>query len=419
MLAAQERRAPRAPDRIAYVDGVRGLAIALVLVYHSWGNLHVSASGNAFNFVASQGFEGVSLFFVISGFCLSFPLWKRRYAGIERWFVPSEFFVRRCLRILPPYYVALVLFAAVKVAASHHHSQALATREAPLTLPDLIAHVFLIHNLTPYINSINGMFWSLGLEWQWYWVFPILLVLCIRSPGLALAGCLVLTVFWHLGMHDLWGMGALPPRLFEFCCGIIAASLVAGQKRISPALLLSGLVIPLSVLEIAHTTDIPALTRFVSFTSLGQPLFGIVFASLILLGYQSRFANGVLSWKPLVLLGIASYSVYLVHGPVLTRLYLLAPGSLRQPLIIVPLAWILGILSGVAFHLVIERPCMRKSTWTRVIPVLSRALAWTDLLWGSFSNLRLGSRSAAGGLRPVPLAPIAQDAAEPAQGQAS
>jgi peptidoglycan/LPS O-acetylase OafA/YrhL len=87
----------------------------------------------------------------------------------------------------------------------------------------MLSHIFLVHNLTQYIYSVNGMFWSLGLEWQWYWVFPIVLLVCIRSRALALLACLALTVLWHLGTNDLWGMGALPPRLFVFCCGIVVA----------------------------------------------------------------------------------------------------------------------------------------------------------------------------------------------------
>src|SRR5438105_2835054 len=103
--------------RLAYVDGLRAVAIGMVLIYHAWMYLELDSSAQRPNilldYLMRQGREGVSLFLVISGFCLALPPLKRKMAGHPQWLVPSEFFARRCLRILPPYLLALAGFIIV------------------------------------------------------------------------------------------------------------------------------------------------------------------------------------------------------------------------------------------------------------------------------------------------------------------
>src|SRR5579885_106385 len=221
--------------RVAYIDGLRGLAIALVVLHHAYQDfLHsgydlLKSSHAVFRLigaVGTRGYLGVPLFFVLSGFCLSYPALKRRAEGKDSWFVASEFFARRCLRILPPYYVALLLFLLVNVVVTALHMTRLAQHVGAL---DLVTHLFLLHNLTVYHDSIDGPFWSLGLEWQWYWLFPLLFFLSLRAPRLALLSCLASAVAWHFVVQHLSpslgyleGM-TLPGTLLIFCYGIIVA----------------------------------------------------------------------------------------------------------------------------------------------------------------------------------------------------
>ncbi len=110
-------------SRLDYVDGLRGVAIALVVLTHAWthdpphlwnptwyhNRMVPGPHSTVFDYIANRGYQGVSLFLVLSGFCLAYPVLKRRAAGAETWFQPSHFFARRVLRILPPYYAALLL----------------------------------------------------------------------------------------------------------------------------------------------------------------------------------------------------------------------------------------------------------------------------------------------------------------------
>jgi peptidoglycan/LPS O-acetylase OafA/YrhL len=101
-----------------------------------------------------------------------------------------------------------------------------------------------------------------------------------------------------------------------------------------------------------------------------------------LLGWRSGIANAALSWRPLVRLGIVSYSVYLIHEPVVETVEVFAPPALRLSLLVMPVAIAAGVALGVVFHLTIERPCMSSATWIRLGPTLTHLCRWVDPLYG-------------------------------------
>src|SRR4051812_7699293 len=102
--------------RLAFIDGLRGVAMLSVLLYHCWvhtirapillalGRHHLDLTAPL-----HLGYLGVNLFLVLSGFCLTYPL--ARIGVAEMNLDLRRFFRRRAWRILPPYYVALILFA--------------------------------------------------------------------------------------------------------------------------------------------------------------------------------------------------------------------------------------------------------------------------------------------------------------------
>jgi peptidoglycan/LPS O-acetylase OafA/YrhL len=296
---------------------------------------------------------------------------------VEEWFMPSEFFARRCLRILPPYYIALILAVLLDTIAVRS-GHAFADQQHALGAGDVLAHVLLLHNLTRFNFSINGSFWTLGLEWQWYFLFPVTLYLCILYPRLTLAVTLLISVSWA---HLLPGprMQFSPfQRLFEFSCGILVARLSVEERALATHLLIIGLVVPITLAELAYAPWFPHLFGLGTEMGLGQSLYGISFSCLALLGYRVGWLIRLLSWQPLMAIGIASYSIYLVHEPVVEIVDL---ALARDPFVAIPLAIVLGLVVGLIFYAAVERPLLRKGTTTRAILRLRRLFLWSDSLW--------------------------------------
>ncbi len=322
MLVNQLDSRAGAGGRLAGVDGLRAAAALWVVFFHMRAFSQARfAHVPGLDLFLRSGSTGVSLFLVLSGFCLYVP-----FAGgrTER-FKTGQFFWRRCRRLMPAYYVSLVFAVAITVLGGawlgfeHFTSSQLGWQ--------VLTHAALMHTLFPAtFYSLNGAYWSLGLEWQLYLALP-LLVLGVRRFGLrttALAA-IACNVAYRLALEVLIQRGVvardgalastvlpnqLPGRWAEFVFGMVAAELyVTGQiyrwiDKMKYALIL---LVPLSVLALQWP--------------LSHLLFGAVFFILLALVLASNNSvSRFFSWRPLVALGTMSYSLYLVHQPVIEAL---------------------------------------------------------------------------------------------------
>jgi peptidoglycan/LPS O-acetylase OafA/YrhL len=382
-------------ERISYIDGLRGVAVALVVLYHlrlymnpSW----IHSPLVPWTWAVTYGYEGVALFFVLSGVCLSLPLLQRRERGAIAWLVPSQFCARRSLRILPPYYAALILSLIV---TSRFVPARLSAEQPVQGAGDLLSHLLLLHNMTAYHNSINGVFWSLGLEWQWYFAFPIVLVLAVRRPLMTLAGTFALAIAWHRLAHDLGSYFVLPPALCEFTCGIGVAILLTRGYRphrgllsavVLGSVLLASMPWPTVPATVSHASLLNHVLRLPGILGIAQPFYAVGFAACVLLVATTPQLRAALSWRPLVWLGLISYSVYLLHLPALELVAgMEKPASVyaqRSPLLVVG-AVATAIVVSWLFHLAVERPCMDKRTRASWEPRLACLFRWTDWLWSA------------------------------------
>jgi peptidoglycan/LPS O-acetylase OafA/YrhL len=160
-------------DRLGVLDGLRGLAILLVIWYHLWlvsGYVIVSGPLQA---VAENGFLGVDLFFFVSGFCICYPYARARQERSPR---PPlrEFVRRRAWKILPSYLLALVVFAIV------YHARFAGFLDEAL---NFAAHVAFVHVwFWPTFGSFSGPLWTLGVEVQFYVLFALLAPKIERRP---------------------------------------------------------------------------------------------------------------------------------------------------------------------------------------------------------------------------------------------
>jgi peptidoglycan/LPS O-acetylase OafA/YrhL len=369
---------PPRPERLPFLDALRGVAVLLVILFHATGYGVLPYLTNPEPLLAPLcyltsglgriGFLGVHLFLVLSGVSLAY----RPLATGAPLDVP-DFFRRRAKRILPPYWLWLVLVAL----ACLQPNTPLAAPTVPWGI-DVAAHAALIHNLFPAtILSINGSFWSLGLEAQWYACFPLLLAWGRRAGWKApLLATLLLGVLWQRAVEiwlpcqpgadvgNVWYY-ALPARLFEFVCGIYAAHLLTRRDPVTARRAALFFAVAFPVLAIETITE-PG--RYSVWT---DHLWGIVFAAGVVA--LSAAPARVFSPAPgparvpslLVGLGTISYSVYLVHEPILRLFSGVVYVALAVPPAVkwcaFPLVGLLIVMTARILYGVAERPQWRQS----------------------------------------------------------
>ncbi len=298
------------------LDGLRGLAIALVVWYHAW---LVSGQGIAIlNFVAEAGFLGVDLFFFISGVCIFFPYAR---AGRDSTAVPTirRFFVRRAIKILPSYLLALAVFAIV------YHARFASPLEA---FVQIVSHLTFLHTLSPLtFGAISGPLWTIGVEVQFYLLFPLLCPLFRRAPLTMYAVLIAFAQAYRLSVGNA-GLGStflfinqLPAYLDVFGSGMFAAYLFCTVRQPSNgttrrlytlgsllafAVALAGLA---EIAAISRKADINAAYDWVNATRI------VVGPLCIAVAVSTSFAvarwRSVLTGRVVVFLSMISYNLYL------------------------------------------------------------------------------------------------------------
>ncbi|HEX8035081.1 MAG TPA: acyltransferase [Ktedonobacterales bacterium] len=177
---------------IKSLDGVRGLAILLILWCHLyWFSPLLGGSGATFGllrFTALNAQVGVHLFFVLSGFLLFLP-YARALVHPNRdqvpWPHPLLFWQRRVRRIFPCYLLVLVCIVSLMVAVAARQGPGLGAALTQLPWGQLLPSLFLLYDLhrapfdliagvNPVLRQVDGPLWSLTVEWQFYLVLPLL-----------------------------------------------------------------------------------------------------------------------------------------------------------------------------------------------------------------------------------------------------
>lgn len=168
-----ETRTSRAvPHGLPALDGLRGVAVLLVIWCHIRGFTFGPSTEWLLEFKAASGFLGLYLFFVLSGFLLFLP-YARVFVGHGKWPSVRRFYMRRALRILPVFYAAiLLLLVLARIPPT-------ASLVPPFPRLRILATLFtLFHDIRQdtwfYILQTDTPLWSLAIEWQYYLVLPAL-----------------------------------------------------------------------------------------------------------------------------------------------------------------------------------------------------------------------------------------------------
>ncbi len=404
---------PPAPRRTGWRDDIqalRAVAVIAVVIYHLWpGTLR-------------GGFVGVDIFLVVSGFVVGGPLLERAYRG-ERLNVKT-FFARRALRLGP---ASLTVVLATLIASALTYApvdqllwsgglRLVSMAKDAIAAAANISNLWLMWQQRDYADDGFGSpythFWSLGVEWQFYAIAPLIVIALAalarhdrRLRPLGIIALLVLAFNLAALAPEVWNGAFFNPlaRVWEFIVGMASAFVFArlgGARRWAPWLAALGwLMIAVGVL----------VSRFSPAWPNAWTLIPVLGAAAVLVGGPGhRGLARVVRARPVQAVGNASYAIYLVHWPLL----ILVTGGSRSLGIAAQVALCAAIaLCAAALHVFVERPALRLRSMTRV--TAGHLLCWWAAATTAIIVLAVGTgvlaqhqASAADAIAPV-YAPIA------------
>jgi peptidoglycan/LPS O-acetylase OafA/YrhL len=371
---------PRDPSsrlhRIDYIDGLRAVAVLAVILHHVGRQTGVAGATAR---VVHEGAHGVDLFFVLSGFCLAFPTLAKIARNGASAFDVADFGAKRLVRILPPFYIATL--ALIAVFALPH----LLRHEAPsVPIPSFGNVVASMLFLDERVHLINGAFWTLMVEFRWYFAFPLLLALWVRAPRAFFAVGLASFVLYHFTRARGVDLGTLP----GFMLGIVAADLQLGgaatrgwgehvKRWAIPAAIASAAL----GVAVEGQARIPGLDGNDVLFPYQPTILGWQLATFFLVVAAGNMGplRRVLALKPLVVTGIASYGLYLVHEPAIE----FVTHRLNHGPVAFGLATGAALAAGFGFWFLAERPFttgpLRRPLVDWLVSPLARTLAWLGL----------------------------------------
>ena len=359
------------------LDGLRGLAVAAVVLYHA-----AAADGVEWlERVTHGGFLGVSAFFTLSGFLICSLLLREHSAAGS--ISLGGFWTRRARRLLP---AVLLLIGAVVVL-----TPLVGTESQLASLPgDAWSSLFYVANWhfvldgSDYAAMFSGApsplrhVWSLAVEEQWYLLVPLAAVLATALSG-RLRRVSRRTLFWGLfvavvvgtvwmvfvsgGVWDNRAYMGTDTRLAEMAVGALLAVLLADGFTVAPRVrrILARLapVLLVALLVIWAFTPIRASWLYRG----GLTLHAVVVAAIIAAVVQpDGLVRRILANRTIVGLGLISYGVYLFHWPVVWWITPERLGVSPELTLLAQLAVTLAV--SVASYKLLEHPIRRGAAWT-------------------------------------------------------
>lgn len=331
---------------------------------------------------------------MLSGYCLMLPvvLSPQRTLRSGYW----QFMARRARRILPPYDAALAVSIMLIVLVPSLADPSIGEwhKSFPaLSVGAVVSHLALVHNyFAAHQYAINHPLWSIATEWQMYLLFPGLVWVARRygdfrviTVSFAITAVLSILVLSVLDQHNPW-----PPQFvglfgFGMACAAWshppagAAKAAGGQANGQPSghrwgrsavwLLVCGAA---SNLVFANSRE--QIPDVLIGAGMGCAL---VYLSAATGNERRPLALRLLAWRPLVWLGTFSFSLYLMHAPILALFYLLARrwglGPVELQLFILCVAVAAAVAASWLFFLLFERPVLCRRAGARLAAAAANA----------------------------------------------
>ncbi|MBK7665072.1 MAG: acyltransferase [Sterolibacteriaceae bacterium] len=271
-------------SRLLFVDGLRGVAAAMVVLYHLVGRTSA-------HWLTAKGYLGVSIFFVLSGFVIAMAIGDR---NVTPGFL-GRFAARRSLRLDPPYWLSI----AIAIALMYLATRVGVKKEFP-TEWDVVAHLVYLQDILG-IAPISDVYWTLCLEVQFYLFLILLLWACrqrVSSLGFqfTLALLLGLSLIQNADIATFTPKGVFLPYWYGFMAGAVTYWVRAGR-------------LPTRFLYCA----LAVLLIFAPFQHGDAVLVTALTASVIHIASRLGMMGTWLSGSGMQFLGKTSYSLYLFH----------------------------------------------------------------------------------------------------------
>jgi peptidoglycan/LPS O-acetylase OafA/YrhL len=363
--------------RLEHIDGLRALAAIYVVIHHILLYAYDDLPGGAVRRVSDLflfGHYAVDVFIVISGFCLMLPVLRHRgeiSGGMFR------FFAKRARRILPPYFAVVILsliliwlFIGTPTGSQWNSS-------LPVTRDGIFSHLFLVQDIfSNTSHRINYCLWSISVEWRIYFLFPFMVFCWNRYGALKTVLAVNLISFLLLIPLEYTYFDTSAGGVCLHYYGLFAFGMLAAGFAYPPDLRFQELRerLPWPILGIAAAAlAFIANKGYVNQVRLPwqiQDLFvGMATLCLLVAVTPGRDADRwgwvrrTLAWGPFDFVGTFSYSLYLIHAPLLEILWVYFIHPLHwSPLASLLLFSTVGLLAVIAcaylFFLLCERPFM-------------------------------------------------------------
>lgn len=327
-------------NRFLFIDGLRGVAAAMVVLYHLVGRTSAHE-------ISALGYLGVSIFFVLSGFVITMVIGEHKISLGFLW----RFAARRSLRLDPPYWASI----AVAIALMYLATKIGVTKELP-SIRQTLAHFVYLQDLL-HFNAISEVYWTLCLEFQFYLFLIVLLWIGRQQVNyigfqFALVVFLLLSLIEHADMANFTPTGLFLPYWYGFSAGAITYWTIIGRLKLQ--FLLGILLLLLGFTPFWHG-DALIVTSLTS---------GLLYLAFRLCKMSIWLADPLTQF-----LGRISYSLYLFHPLI---------GWSAQSLVLrfmsewvaLTVGLVASVVSAWATYLLLERPAIR---WSHYISVRSTA----------------------------------------------
>jgi peptidoglycan/LPS O-acetylase OafA/YrhL len=348
------------------IDGIRFMAIVLVILFHTHGFFAGKSTGfpdtnmhdGWLNTFLEHGDRGVELFFVLSGFILCLPF-AHQYINNGKKMMLKKYYLRRVTRLEPPYFIAMTAIFLMQVAMH--------VKPFDTLLPHWLASLAYSHALIYHHNPmVTVVAWSLEVEIQFYLIAPFLfrvLALHVTVRRIILLSGITLLIFFQTIYRPLfgsiYGFGQF------FIVGILLADIYVSNTLAAlfnkKAVVIAALACFVSICFMSPIkyTAAPQLGGFVYNISLTL-LTGLLFYMIL----KNDLLKKIFSYKFIPIIGGMCYSIYLLHYTIISifgrytmRIHLTSyylPNLLLQIILLtIPV-----LLISAVFYYYIERPFM-------------------------------------------------------------